>query len=242
MQKENLSKIFEFSKFINSFKTLERFEGAPHWEEYPLKDRFESDADHTWRMAMMLILIQDELEQEIDPVKAMKMLLIHDVPEIIAGDYSPMGKSGTGEDGHAYDEEMAEDKFDREKQAAKEIFGMLPEDLADEFYELWIEFEEQKTHEALVVRAIDKLEGKLQAYQMTGGTFKEVHHGFNMKYGVETFKVDPSIEELGDMLLDEMKENFQVYNPEPEKTKFASISATAIILLAVLIIAIYFLM
>lgn len=214
MQKQNLTKIFEFTKYINSFKTLERFIGATHWRDYPLKDRFESDADHTWRMAMVLILIQDELEQEIDVAKAMKMLLIHDIPEIIAGDDSPMGESGTGEDGHAFDDDMADSKFEREKQAAKEIFGKLPDDLAAEFYELWLDFEEQQTHEAQIVRAIDKWEGKLQAYQMTGGTFNEERHEFNMKYGVETFKVDPSIEELGDMLLKEMKENFQVYEPE----------------------------
>ncbi len=209
----DIKKIFDFTKFINKFKTLERYVGATYWREYPLEDRFESDADHTWRMAMILSSLANRLSQPLDYKKAMDMLLIHDIPEIIAGDKNPMGESGTGDDGHAFNKQKADLKFDNEKEAAKIIFKKLPDDLHGYYHGLWLEFEEQKSYEAKVVRAIDKLEGKLQAYQMTGGKFYQTHHKFNMKYGVETFTADPIIKELGDLLLKEMEDNFTEYKP-----------------------------
>src|SRR5690606_19600213 len=99
--------------------------------------------------------------QPIDFKKAMKMLLIHDIPEMIAGDPSPLGTDGSGQDSHAYNQSKADEKFDREKAAAQEIFNKLPKDQAEELFELWLEFENQSSFEARVVKAIDKLEGKL---------------------------------------------------------------------------------
>jgi putative hydrolase of HD superfamily len=209
-----MKKIYEFLKFINQFKTLKRYIGATYWKEYPLENRFESDADHTWRMAMMFALINDELETAVDFEKTMKMILIHDIPEIIAGDHNPMGESGTGEDGHAYNEYMADNKFQREKRAAEDIFSKLPERIGDELLDLWLEFEHQSSQESQVAKAIDTLEGRLHSYQMRHEHVYENHHEFNMEYGIDRFKADPALKELGDLLLEEMEENFTVYEPD----------------------------
>ena len=207
----DIRKIFDFTKFVNSFKYLERYVGATYWKEYPLKDRFESDADHTWRMAMMLSTISSRLSKPLDYKRTMDMILIHDIPEINAGDFNPMGKGGTGSDGHAFNEKVANEKHEREKIAAREIFDKLPTDLADYYYELWLEFEAGKTLEAQVATAIDKLEGKLQQFQMQGEHVYPEHHKFNMIYGVETFTTDPTIQELGDLLLKELADNYIEY-------------------------------
>jgi len=207
----DLKKILDFTKFINKFKTLERYVGAVHWRDYPLKDRFESDADHTWRMAMMLSTISSRLSKPLDYKRTMDMVLIHDIPEINAGDFNPMGLGGTGDDGHAFNKQLADEKHEREKIAAWEIFNKLPSDLANYYYELWLEYEAGKTFEAQVATALDKFEGKLQQFQMQGEHVYPEHHKFNMIYGVDTYTADPTIQELGDMLLKELEDNYVEY-------------------------------
>ena len=92
----------------------------------------ESNADHSWRLAMMVVMLEKHLSQPLDFRKAIIMALIHDIPEIIAGDPSPLGSDGTGNDSHAYNKEAARKKFENEDKAAKEIFGKLPKEEGDE--------------------------------------------------------------------------------------------------------------
>lgn len=151
---------------MGEVKRLERFKGQVFWRDYDI-ERLESVADHTWRMALMLLVIEKQLAQSIDMLRALKMIIIHDIPEIKHGDPSPLGSDGTGKDSHAYNKKVAQQKFEDENQAAKEIFSQLGSGLGNELYGLWLEFEEQKTYEAQVVRAIDKYEAKLQAMEWT---------------------------------------------------------------------------
>jgi len=201
----DIQKIFNFTTYLEGFKKLERFTGQIFWRDMPIT-RFESDADHTWRMAIILMSIESRLAKPLDFKKAMKMLLIHDIPELIAGDPSPLGTDGTGADSHAHNTGVAEEKFEREKRAAQEIFKKLPSDQAEELFALWLEFEEEASFEAKVVRAIDKLEGKLQAFEYTKGKMVPAHFDFTMTYGIDTFAVDPAVKEFGDILLKELEE------------------------------------
>lgn len=157
------SKLLQFLHTVEGLKNLERWRGQYFWKDYPQRDRYESVADHSWRMAMMLAVIAEHLAQPIDLAKAMKMALIHDLPEIIVGDPSPLGSDGTGKDSHAYDTVKAEEKFQKEREAAEQIFGELPEAQGRELLGLWLEFEAQESYEAKIVVAVDKLEAKLQA-------------------------------------------------------------------------------
>lgn len=204
----DVQKIFDFTTYLEGFKKLERFVGQVFWRDYPGPKRYESTADHTWRMAMILTVVEKRLSQPIDFAKSMKMVLIHDIPELIAGDLSPLGSDGTGNDSHAYNTVAREQKSEREKAAAEIIFNKLPEPEAKELYTLWLEIEAQTSFEARLVKAIDKFEGKLQAVEYTGNAFFKEHYDFTRKYGVETWDVDPILKELGETLLKDMETNF----------------------------------
>ncbi len=207
----DIRRIFEFTTYLEGFKKMERYIGQVFWRDYPQQKRYESNADHTWRMAMMLTVLESKLSEPLDFKRAMKMLLIHDIPEMIAGDPSPMGSDGTGQDSHAYNKDVAAERFDREAAAAQEIFAKLPEDQAQELYALWLEFEEQSSYEARVVKALDKLEAKFQVFEYTKGREFPQHHEFNKTYGVPLFSADPAIEALWEVVLKEMQQHYTPY-------------------------------
>ncbi len=204
-------KIAHFLKVIGGLKDLERFRGQFFWKEYPQRDRYESVADHTWRMSMLLVVVEGYLSHPIDMLKALKMLLIHDLPEIIAGDLSPLGSDGTGNDSHLYNTELAEEKYKNENIAAQKIFGELPDTQGTELYELWLEYERQDCFEAKVIKAIDKIEGKFQAAEYLKGHMFEKHLDFSVKYGVNTFDIDPFLYELGMLSNEELKKDYKEF-------------------------------
>lgn len=126
-----------------------------------IKDlRAENDAEHSWHLAMMVILLSKySNDTEIDVLRTVKMALIHDIVEIDAGDtfcYSP----------HDRDQKTA-----KEKEAANRIFGSLPDDQAREFRLLWEEFEEMKTSEARFAAAVDRLQPLLLSFNTQGHTW-----------------------------------------------------------------------
>lgn len=109
-------------------------------------ERKENDAEHAWHLAIMTLLLAEHAREPIDVLKTVKMLLIHDIVEIDAGDT------------YAYDEEAKQTQADRELLAAKRIFGLLPADQGEDLMVLWREFEEQKTPEARFARTMDNLQ------------------------------------------------------------------------------------
>lgn len=106
----------------------------------------ENDAEHSWHLALMTLLLSEYSNRDIDILKTVKMVLIHDIVEIDAGDT------------YAYDDEGNKTKKQREMAAAKRIFGILPQDQADEYISIWEEFEEGKTCEALFAHAMDNIQ------------------------------------------------------------------------------------
>ena len=213
----DIRKIFDFTTYLEGFKKMERFVGQVFWRDYPSLAHYESNADHTWRMAMMLVVLEDRLEQKIDFRKAMKMLLIHDIPEMIAGDPSPLGTDGSGKDSHAYDQAKTDEKFEKEKAAAQEIFAKLPQNQSKELLDLWLEFAEQESFESKVVKAVDKVEAKLQVFEYTKGVVYKEHSEFNETYGISTYIVDPVIKEFGDILLKEMQDKYVEFKGPTQK-------------------------
>ena len=109
-------------------------------------ERKENDAEHAWHLAIMTLLLAEHAREPIDVLKMVKMLLIHNIVEIDAGDT------------YAYDEEAKQTQADRELLAAKRIFGLLPADQGEDLMALWREFEEQKTPEARFARTMDNLQ------------------------------------------------------------------------------------
>ena len=109
-------------------------------------DRRENDAEHAWHMAIMTILLSEYANEEIDVLRTVTMLLIHDLVEIDAGDT------------YAYDEEGKKTQKVRELAAADRIFQILPPDQGKKFREIWEEFEAQNTPESRFARTMDNLQ------------------------------------------------------------------------------------
>ena len=124
-------------------------------------ERCENTAEHSWHLALMTMVFLEDAESTIDPLKAMKMALIHDIVEIDAGDT------------YAFDEIGYEDKFERELQASKRIFSLLPENLSSEYQKLWLEFENESSEEAKFVLALDRLAPLLSHFGNNGKVWKE---------------------------------------------------------------------
>lgn len=124
-------------------------------------DRCENDAEHSWHLAMMAIVLAEHSDKEIDVLKVVKMVLIHDIVEIDAGDT------------FIYDSQKNHTNTDEELRAAKRIFGLLPTSQAEEFIVIWEEFEEGKTDEAKFAKAMDRFEPLLQNTSNNGGTWTE---------------------------------------------------------------------
>ncbi len=126
-------------------------------------DRKENSAEHSWHLALMAILLNEHSNESIDLFHVLKMLLIHDIVEIDAGDT------------FCYDETEDLDRMEREHKAANRIFALLPEKQAEEFHDLWNEFEERITAEARFAAALDRLMPLLHNYYTQGKSWQE--HG-----------------------------------------------------------------
>ena len=155
MQTDNLLKQVAFVKEIDKLKYIQRKTKLFN------SDRHENDAEHSWHLAMMTIVLAEHSDKPIDILKVLKMVLIHDIVEIDAGDT------------FIYDATKNHTNTDEELIAAKRIFGILPAEQAEEFMATWREFEEGVTDEAKFAKAMDRFEPLLQNTSNNGGTWKE---------------------------------------------------------------------
>lgn len=127
----------------------------------PLLDRsrVENDAEHTWQLALMAMVLCEHADEPVDLLRVIRMLLIHDIVEIDAGDT------------FAYDSVGLASQVERELKAADRIFALLPEDQATEFRALWDEFELKASNEARFANAMDRLQPLLHNFFTQGGTW-----------------------------------------------------------------------
>jgi putative hydrolase of HD superfamily len=123
-------------------------------------DRRENDAEHSWHLALMVVLLAEYANEPIDVGHAVKLVVIHDLVEIYAGD-SPV-----------FDAASRLDQREREEAAADRLFPVLPDDQAREMRELWDEFEAGQTPEARFCKAIDRLEPMVLNWFNEGGTWR----------------------------------------------------------------------
>lgn len=135
------------------------------------KSRYENDAEHSWHLAIMAFLLSEHISEKIDLLKVIKMVLMHDLVEIDAGDT------------YCYDEKAKQDKREREERCAERIFAMLPENQCKEMYELWEEFELMETPEAKYAVALDRLQPVLLNYAAEGLSWKK--HGIHIDQVLE---------------------------------------------------------
>ena len=145
----------EFIKEIDKLKYIQRKTRLFN------SDRHENDAEHSWHLAMMVLAFAEHSNVDIDILKVLKMVLLHDIVEIDSGDI------------FIFDTTKNHNNTAEELKAAKRIFGMLPDAQAKEMIDLWLEFENGETNEAKFAKAMDRFEPILQNASNKGGTWRE---------------------------------------------------------------------
>ncbi|MBE3729754.1 HD domain-containing protein [Vibrio parahaemolyticus] len=123
--------------------------------------RLENSGEHSWHVALMAVLMEEHANAPVDICRVMKMLLIHDVVEIDAGDT------------FVYDTAATKEQAEKEIKAAERLFGMLPTDQGQELLALWLEFEAAQSDDAKYAKALDRLIPMLLNYHTNGQSWKE---------------------------------------------------------------------
>lgn len=147
-------------KFV---RELDRLKGIHRRTRLMDGSRLENSAEHSWHLATMALLLHEHAPPRVDLLRTLKMLLVHDVVEIEAGDT------------FCYDTDAQQGKEDRERAAAERLFNLLPGDQAEELRSAWDEFETGASAEARFAVALDRLQPLLLNIANQGGTW--VEHG-----------------------------------------------------------------
>ncbi|HEY3755613.1 MAG TPA: HD domain-containing protein [Opitutaceae bacterium] len=125
--------------------------------------RDENDAEHSWHLCLTAVVLAEHAsDPRLDLLKVLRMVIIHDIVEIDAGDtpaYSDPTQIAT--------------QHEREERAADRIFGLLPADQAREFRGIWDEFEERRTTEAKFAHAVDRFQPLLLNWKTDGASWKK---------------------------------------------------------------------
>jgi putative hydrolase of HD superfamily len=146
-------------------------------------ERLENTAEHSWQVALMAMVMAEYASEAVDISRVIRMLLIHDIVEIQAGDT------------YIYEQGHEEKQREEEELAARELFGMLPADQAVEFMALWHEFEAKQTPESQFAKALDRLMPTLHNYYSEGKSWLE--HGVTREMVEENImKIRPGSQAL----------------------------------------------
>jgi putative hydrolase of HD superfamily len=157
---KQLNFIVEIDKVKNIFRKSKLFDG----------NRFENDAEHSWTICIMALLLKEYADFPVNIEKVIYMLLIHDIVEIDAGDVLLYSKN-------------QEDVNIKENLAAERIYGLLDNEQKNYFLDLWKEFEERKTNESKFACVFDRIEPLIQNYLTEGYTWKK--HGITYDMIIE---------------------------------------------------------
>lgn len=150
--------------------------------------RLENSAEHSWHVAMMAFLMQEHANEPVEITKVVKMLLLHDIVEIDAGDT------------FVYDAQASKEQEEKELAAAHRLFGMLPEDQGQELFDVWQEFELAQSPEAKFAKALDRLIPMLLNYHNDGQSWVE-----NEVSKSQVMQVNQKIEKGSQVLWDKAK-------------------------------------
>ena len=199
MVNQRLEQQIQFILEVDKLKTIKR--------QTLITDasRQENDAEHSWHLALMAMVLGEYAKDErLDVLKVIRMVLVHDLVEIDAGDT------------YCYDSAGYADKSEREIAAAERIFNLLPKDQATEFRNLWDEFESGVSAEARFANALDRLQPLLNNVFTEGLMWKK--HGIRKSQVVRrNCKIDkgaPDLWSLASHLIDRAVEKGQIIPDE----------------------------
>ncbi|MDE0589507.1 HD domain-containing protein [Halocynthiibacter sp. C4] len=155
MTNENLARQFAFLEEADKLKNILR--------ATPIHDnsRRENSAEHSWHVALYALVLAEHATDEIDVSRVIKMLLLHDLVEIDAGDM-PIHEA------HDVEAQAA-----KERAAADRIFGLLPPAQCAEFRALWDEFEAAETPDAVFAKSIDRVQPLALNMASGGGSWRD---------------------------------------------------------------------
>ena len=152
-----LEKQIDFLREIDKMKEIER-------QTYIVSGKkAENDAEHSWHLAIMAMVLKEYFPESTDMIKVVKMVLIHDIVEVYAGDT------------YCYDTAALADKKEREMASAQKIYSLLPDEQKEEYMNLWLEFEDEKTVEAKCAVILDHLQPVILNYYSGGKSW--TNHG-----------------------------------------------------------------
>ena len=171
--------------------------------------RKESVADHSWRIALMAMLLTDEFP-EADMNKVIRMCIIHDLGEAITGDVPSFEKTEQNE--------MTE------KEAWDTLLGRLPEPYKSEFSALYAEMEARETPEARLYKALDNMEAIISHNEASLDTWVPLEYTLNLTYGEETAAWSPYTQRLRSYLTEQSREKIRKSEEEHAKLKFKKCS------------------
>ncbi|NLJ00185.1 MAG: HD domain-containing protein [Bacteroidales bacterium] len=138
--------------------------------------RRENVAEHSWHSILTALILYEYAENkpQLNLLRIVKMIAIHDLVEIEAGDT------------FMFDSEANMERFNRENQAAKKLFTKLPYDQGKEYYDLWLEFEKEETHDSIFAASVDKIMPVLLNTYSSGISWREADVTSDMVF--ETLK------------------------------------------------------
>jgi putative hydrolase of HD superfamily len=182
---EALAQHFRFLTEIDRLKGVLR--------QSPLLDlsRRENSAEHSWHLAMYALVLAPYARQDIDVLRVVKMLLVHDIVEIDAGDTPIHGAADTGQQA-------------RETAAAHRLFGLLPAPHGPELKNLWEEFERADSPDAQFAKALDRLQPLMTNTSVGGGTWNDhavTHEQVVQRYGPVIERGSPALWEAAKALV-----------------------------------------
>ncbi len=159
--------------------------------------RQESSAEHTFRVALLAMLVGEKLDRKIDVCKAVKIALIHDICEAYAGDVPAFMK----------EEHKKQKKI--EERHMLEMKRRFDDDQTDKIFSLWEEYERLKTDEAKLVKAMDKLEVHIQHNEADMSTWIDIEFPRSQYAGEEFFGFDSFIFELWEIVKEESRKKIK---------------------------------
>jgi putative hydrolase of HD superfamily len=126
-------------------------------------NRRENSAEHSWHLCLIAQVFLDYVDEPIDINKVTRLLLVHDIVEIDAGDTYAFGPQSS-----------LDEQPEKERKAAQRLFGLLPNHQGEELLNLWLEFEQRETPEARYAVAIDRVAPLIMNVANDGGSWR--HH------------------------------------------------------------------
>src|SRR3989344_1214168 len=183
-------KILEFIHYSEALKNELRH----NWTS---KDRQESVAEHSWRMSLMAMLMTDRLKENLDISKILKLIIIHDLGEIIAGDVP------------AYDKKAKEIQEKIEKESMEKLKEKFDLKEVEEIVRLWREFEKQESLEAKFVKALDKLEVRIQHNESNMERWNDIEYPRSQYVADKYCDYDEFLKEFNKLVKKESKNKIQ---------------------------------